>query len=82
MKANGWVNIKEKLPESGQEVLVYWWDKGAKIHQIYTATYFKENDVMDTVIPDKYDMPEENLLDACSIPKRDSGAPKEMDLYL
>ncbi len=77
MKANGWVNIKEKLPESGQEVLVYWWDKGAKIHQIYTATYFKENDVMDTVIPDKYDMPEKNLLDALFNPKNEIRAPED-----
>lgn len=76
MKANGWVNIKEKLPESGQEVLVYWWDNGFDIHQIHTATYFKKGGVMDTVIPNKYDMPEKNLLDALFNPENEIRAPE------
>jgi hypothetical protein len=77
MKANGWIEIKERLPESGQEVLVYWWDKGFDIHQIHTATYFKKGGVMDTVIPKKYDMPEKNLLDALFNPENEIKAPED-----
>lgn len=77
MKANGWIEIKEKLPESGQEVLVYWWDKELDIHQIHTATYFIKGDVMDTVIPKKYDMPEKNLLDALLNSENEIKAPED-----
>jgi hypothetical protein len=77
METNNWIEIKEKLPESGQEVLVYWWDTGYDIHQIHTATYFIKGYVMDTVIPNKYDMPEKNLLDALFNPENEIKAPED-----
>lgn len=44
---NQWISIQDKLPESGQDVLVYWWDEPFEIHQIHLLTYWRKGDVMD-----------------------------------
>ncbi len=72
-----WISVKESLPESGQEVLVYYFDKGFDIHQICIVTYFKKGDVMDTAIPNKHDIPEKNLLDALFNKDNEIKAPEE-----
>lgn len=77
MNNNGWIDIKEKLPESGQEVLIYYYDKGYEIHQISIVTYFKKGDIMDTVVPNKYSMLERNLLDALVNPENVIRAPQD-----
>jgi hypothetical protein len=43
-----WVSVKERLPESEQRILTYWWDKPFEIHQISLLTYYKKGTVIDT----------------------------------
>lgn len=71
-----WISV-ESLPESGQEVLVYYFDKGFDIHQICIVTYFKKGDVMNIAIPNKYDIPEKNLLDALFNKNNEIKAPED-----
>ncbi|MGI6550876.1 MAG: DUF551 domain-containing protein [Syntrophomonadales bacterium] len=77
MSTNNWIKVEERLPESGQEVLIYYWDEGYDIHQIHHLTYFKKGAVMDTAIPNKYDTLEENLLDALFNKANEIRAPED-----
>jgi hypothetical protein len=43
-----WISVKDKLPESGQEVLTYFYDEPYEIHQICMLTYYKKGAVIDT----------------------------------
>ena len=74
---NGWINVKDNLPQSGQEVLIYYFDKGYDIHQIYIVTYFKKDAIMDTVINNAYDTPEEKLLDVLFNKENEIKAPED-----
>jgi hypothetical protein len=60
-----WIKVEDKLPESGQEVLTYYFDKPFELDQINLLTYFKKGAVTDSapLHPD-IDNPEERLLDA------------------
>jgi hypothetical protein len=72
-----WISIDERLPESGQEVLIYYYDKDYEIHQTYIVEYFEKGDIMDTIIPDKYDTPEKNFLDSLLNPENEIRAPED-----
>lgn len=37
-----WISVKDKLPRSGEHVLVYWWEED--IHQINQLYYFEKGD--------------------------------------
>ena len=41
-----WISVNDKLPESGQEVLTYFYDKVSERDEISILTYFKEGTVM------------------------------------
>lgn len=77
MKNSAWIDVKDRVPESGQEVLIYYFDSGFDIHQMSIVTYFKRDAVMDTAIPNKYDMPEKNLLDALFNPNNEMKASQD-----
>ena len=34
MKNSAWIDVKDRVPESGQEVLIYYFDSGFDIHQM------------------------------------------------
>ncbi|MGS0745583.1 DUF551 domain-containing protein [Syntrophomonas erecta subsp. sporosyntropha] len=72
-----WIEVKKELPVNGQEVLIYYFDRDFGIHQMSIVTYFKRGAVMDTAIPNKYDMPEKNLLDALFNPENEIKAPQD-----
>ena len=55
-----WISVKDKLPESGQEVLTCYYDDASERHEIGILTYFKMGDVMYTEIDRKTD-PKKNL---------------------
>ena len=44
-----WTSVKDGLPESGQRVLVYYYDKPFELHQFELLEYFKKCDVMSEV---------------------------------
>lgn len=77
MKNNGWISVKDRLPESGQEVLIYYYDEGYEIDAICILSYFSKGAVMDTIIPTKYTMWEKNLLDALFNPENKIKAPED-----
>jgi hypothetical protein len=60
-----WVKVTEELPDSGQEVLTYYFDEPFEIDQYNLLQYFREGDVLDDapLHPD-LENPEERLLDA------------------
>ena len=39
---NKWIDVNKKLPKSGQEVLVYWYEED--LHQVHILSYFEEGD--------------------------------------
>ena len=41
-----WIRTKDKLPESGQEVLTCYYDETSERNEIGILTYFKMGDVM------------------------------------
>ena len=41
-----WISVKDQLPESGQEVLAYFYDTVSERDSISLLTYFKEGEVM------------------------------------
>ena len=41
-----WISVKNKLPESGQDILTYYYDDAAERDQIDILTYFKKDAVM------------------------------------
>ena len=51
-----WIKVEDRLPESGQEILTYYYDVVSERDQIDLLTYFKKDDTMYTKIdrdPDK-----------------------------
>lgn len=51
---SGWISVKKKLPESGQEVLIYF-KSGEDCHNREVLTYFKKGAPMQNI----FDMDEE-----------------------
>ena len=45
-----WLEIEEKLPKSGQEVLIYYYDEVSERDEIILLTYFNKGEVMYTRI--------------------------------
>lgn len=74
---NKWISIKDRLPESGQEVLVYWYDEPFEVHQMYILTYFKKGCVIDTFINRAEKSPEKRLLDTLFNPENEIKAPED-----
>lgn len=60
---NMWIKINDRLPESKQEVLVYWCDKPfGNLDQIHLLTYFKKGDEISWNFNDEITNPEIRLL--------------------
>ncbi len=77
MNNNGWISVKEKLPEGKQDVLVYWYEKPFDIHQVELLTYFKKDDPMDWETCTEYDTLEKNLLETIASSRRIIRAPED-----
>lgn len=43
---NGWISIKDNLPNDKQQVLTYYYDKPYDLHQIDMLTYYKKGTLM------------------------------------
>lgn len=50
-----WISIKDSLPESGQEVLIYYYDKFSKRAEIHLLTYFNKGSITYTKIDRSHD---------------------------
>jgi hypothetical protein len=74
---NKWIGVKDRLPESGQEVLVYWYDKPYEVHQIHMLSYFKKGDVIDNIIDYREKSPQKRLLDTLFNPNNEIKAPED-----
>ena len=56
-----WTSVKDKLPESGERVLVYWYE--TDLHQTHICEYFREGEIVRDEV--RYTgTPMERLLDA------------------
>lgn len=58
---NKWISIKDKLPESGQQVLIYWYDEPYEVHQVHLLSYFKKGDVMDISVDYTEESPDNKI---------------------
>lgn len=57
-----WTSVKDKLPESGERVLVYWYES-PDLHQTHICEYFREGEIVRDEV--RYTgTPMERLLDA------------------
>lgn len=76
-----WINVKDRLPESGKDVLVYWNDDIEEpLHQYAIVWYFKKGDVMNEKI--NYDLsPSKRVLDTIVNEKNQVKA-KESGFYI
>jgi len=74
---NSWISVKDDLPESGEEVLTYYFDEGYDIHQISILDYFRKDEVMDEVVDYSIDSPELRLLDSLFNPANQIKAPED-----
>mgnify|MGYP000933557816 CR=1 FL=1 len=72
---NRWIDVKGALPESGQDVLIYFYDGTYEMHQIYIVTYFRQGDVMDNLVSDIDGTEAEIILDTLFNPKNAVIAP-------
>lgn len=72
-----WIPVSEMLPESGQEVLIYYYDEGYEIHQTYIVNYFCKGAVMDETVDYSIESPEERLLDSLFNPANQIKAPED-----
>jgi len=74
---NSWISVKDDLPESGEEVLTYYFDEGYDIHQIGILDYFRKDVVFATAIDCSIDSPELRLLDSLFNPANQIKAPED-----
>lgn len=72
-----WISVKDELPQNGQEILTYYYDKAFDIHQIYTLEYFYKGTVMDYNISNKFESDKLNLLDTILNHDNDIKAPED-----
>lgn len=74
---SGWISVKERLPENGQEVLTYYFDESYDIHQISILDYFRAGAVMDELVDYSIESPEKRILDVLFNPNRQVKAPED-----
>lgn len=52
-----WINVRDRLPKSGERVLVSFWEESIESYWVTELTYWEENDIMgqllDSTIQDK-----------------------------
>lgn len=58
-----WTSVKDKLPESGERVLVYWYESPG-LHQMDVIDYYKAGDIVDDEVIYQGNTPLERLKDA------------------
>lgn len=58
-----WIPVAERLPDSGQPVLVYWYEPDYEVHQTHICEYYRKGDVVEDEIDLMGDTPDERLLD-------------------
>lgn len=74
---SGWVSVKESVPESGEQVLTYYFDEGYNIHQIGIHDYFRKDAVIDERVDFSIKSPEKRLLDTLFNPANQIKAPED-----
>lgn len=42
-----WISVKDRLPESGERVLVYWYEANIDLHQMALLEYYRKGDTVD-----------------------------------
>jgi len=58
-----WIPVTERLPESGERVLVYWYEPDYEVHQTHICEYYRKGDVVEDEVEPMGDTPDERLLD-------------------
>lgn len=58
-----WIPVTERLPDSGERVLVYWYEPDYEVHQTHICEYYRKGDVVEDEVEPMGDTPDERLLD-------------------
>lgn len=61
--AGQWIPVTERLPYSGEPVLVYWYEPDYEVHQTHICEYYRKGDVVEDEVEPMGDTPDERLLD-------------------
>jgi hypothetical protein len=61
--AQRWIPVTEGLPDSGERVLVYWYEPDYEVHQTHICEYYRKGDVVEDEVEPMGDTPDERLLD-------------------
>lgn len=61
--AQRWIPVTERLPDSGERVLVYWYEPDYEVHQTHICEYYRKGDVVEDEVEPMGDTPDERLLD-------------------
>jgi hypothetical protein len=61
--AQRWIPVSERLPDSGERVLVYWYEPDYEVHQTHICEYYRKGDVVEDEVEPMGDTPDERLLD-------------------
>lgn len=62
-EAQRWIPVTERLPDSGERVLVYWYEPDYEVHQTHICEYYRKGDVVEDEVEPMGDTPDERLLD-------------------
>lgn len=63
VEAQRWIPVTERLPYSGEPVLVYWYEPDYEVHQTHICEYYRKGDVVEDEVDPMGDTPDERLLD-------------------
>lgn len=58
-----WIPVTERLPDSGERVLVYWYEPDYEVHQTHICEYYRKGDVVEDEVEPMGDTLGERLLD-------------------